>query len=75
MPTLVPVPAAGSIITGNTAEFRNANGDAVTPAAWCAAPAPGNYCRGASGFGNGEWRRISATWFQLPVPRDTSTTQ
>ena len=46
-------------------------------AAWCAAPAPGNYCGGASGFGNGEWRRISCTCVQLPVPLPVlmSTTQ
>jgi len=44
-------------------------------AAWCAAPAPGNYCRGAFGFGNGQWRRISATCFQLPVPRAMSIDQ
>ena len=64
---LHPVPAAGSIITGNMAEFRNGNGDGGSPA-WEAGPAPGNYCGGASGFGNGEWRRISSTCFQLPVP-------
>ena len=42
------------------------------------APAPNNYCRGASGFGNGEWRRSSLTASQLPVPPDpvlTSMTQ
>jgi len=53
----------------------DANGDAVAPAAWDAGPAPGNYCCGAFGFGNGEWRRISATCFQQPVPRAMSIDQ
>ena len=33
------------------------------------------YCCGVSGFGNGEWRRISRTCFQQPVPRAMSIDQ
>ena len=40
------------------------NGDAVDPAASAAGPDPGYYGDRDSGFGNGEWRRISRTCFQ-----------
>ena len=61
---LILGPAAGSIITDNRAEFRNGNGDGEGFSCLVSCTSSWYYCCGASGFGNGEWRRISATCVQ-----------
>ncbi len=72
---LVTDHAAGFIITGNMAEFRNGNGDGERFSSLVCETSSWYYCCGVSGFGNGEWRRISRTCFQQPVPRAMSIDQ